>query len=228
MVHANVNSHVARPPRVVCDNILPEPPRAARCARVYPVQEDRDACPYSANNGVPRSSYRTSTFSTGSTEYIPSGCPSMPHILPGPIGARISTAHCHAPAAHDPASHTALVSQLVVQSLGPDSVQVTYSGGVCLGIIAAAFTVAGSAPMTKLLAAATACGAVGCMSTLAALYNGRKHGEESYFLLLGVLCSVTGMICVVAAVQTLAATMITCVGIAGMAALIVRPRFSGS
>ncbi|KZV63165.1 hypothetical protein PENSPDRAFT_657552 [Peniophora sp. CONT] len=79
-----------------------------------------------------------------------------------------------------------------------------------------------------MLAMSTACGAVGGISSLAALCDvSGNHDSEGYFVLLSVLCSIVGMVCVVAAAQTLAATITTCLCVMGMAALIVRARLRG-
>ncbi|KZV63162.1 hypothetical protein PENSPDRAFT_657546 [Peniophora sp. CONT] len=115
------------------------------------------------------------------------------------------------------------------QDRDPYSALATYSGAVCLTVVAAAFTVAGSAPMTDILATSTASGAIGGISALAALYDvSRNHNLAGYFVLLSVLCSIIGMICVVAAAQTLAATIVTCMCVMGMMVLIVRAKITGS
>ncbi|VDC06806.1 unnamed protein product [Peniophora sp. CBMAI 1063] len=96
-------------------------------------------------------------------------------------------------------------------SRGPSfsSALIAFSGAMCLAVGAAALALASSAPMSSALLTSTVCGAVGSLFTLAALVH--NHGGEC-FVLLSLLCSVIGTVCVVAATQKNMATMFVFVG----------------
>ena len=79
---------------------------------------------------------------------------------------------------------------------------------VCWGIIAAALTLANNIPISRPLVAATVLGAIG--SSFAMVTLSCEHGHTGhYFVMMSVVCSASGTVCVVAALKEWAATLFT-------------------
>lgn len=98
-----------------------------------------------------------------------------------------------------------------------------YCGSVCLSIIAAAFSLGNTAPISRMLVVATVFGAVGSLFVTAALYSEHGgEGEEPKLVILCVLCSAVGTVCIVAGTQDVIATVTTGVCMVIVAGLVLR------
>ena len=85
--------------------------------------------------------------------------------------------------------------------------QITFSGTLCLGIIAAGYASPDTLKTSRALAISVACGMLGCLFTLASLFLDRQHGGQCFFL-LSLLAAAIGAVTMVAAIQAWEVAMI--------------------
>ena len=124
-----------------------------------------------------------------------------PYALPAPVVAG-PVAQVRAHAAND-AFRSALVrfrhGDICATQLTRHS-QITFSGTLCLGIIAAGYASPDTLKTSRALAISVACGMLGCLFTLASLFLDRQHGGQCFFL-LSLLAAAIGAVIMVAAIQ---------------------------
>ena len=103
----------------------------------------------------------------------------------------------------------------------------TYFGTVCLSIVAAAFALAGNAPMQPTLRAASVCGVIGSIFVAGSLLCQEGRGGGT-FVILSMMCSAMGTTCVVAGMQDWIATALTCISTVGTVGVVLVSNICGS
>ena len=123
-----------------------------------------------------------------------------PYGLPVPVVAR-SAAYTPSSMQND-TFRSALVSYIVTQQRPRTNQppQINFAGAVCLCIIAAGYASTDALKSSRLLDVAVACGIVGYLLTLGALFLDRGRGGQ-LFLFLNLLSAAAGTIAMVAATQ---------------------------
>ncbi|KZV65404.1 hypothetical protein PENSPDRAFT_131582 [Peniophora sp. CONT] len=104
-----------------------------------------------------------------------------------------------------------------------DCVQTTFSGAMCMEVVAVTLT--GNAPATNILSMATSCAAVGCFTAMAALSC--RHEPHSGLAILTPCCAAMGTVCMLATTLGRATTVLTAVFIIASIGFVLYARFCG-